>query len=82
MSLDSEVCAMSKRRLRGWLKLFTVRVPLLWASTAAAIPTGPYFPFPDGATWTYSRSTGGSETEPQLEPARHELNEENRQAEQ
>jgi len=33
----------------------------LFAAAAAAFPSAPYFPLPDGATWTYSVSSGGTE---------------------
>jgi hypothetical protein len=33
----------------------------LFAAAAAAFPSAPYFPLPDGATWTYSVSGGGTE---------------------
>src|SRR5437879_3599408 len=53
---------MSKRCWPGWPKLFAAGGSLLWASMAAAIPPGPYFPLPDGATWTYAHTSGGSAT--------------------
>ena len=52
---------MSNRCWRSGLGFFTTCLVLLWASTVSAIPAGPYFPLPDGATWTYARSSGGTE---------------------
>jgi len=35
---------------------------LLWAGAAAAFPSAPYYPLPDGASWTYTVSGGGTTT--------------------
>jgi len=35
----------------------------LFATAAAAFPSAPYFPLPDGATWTYSSPQYGTRTE-------------------
>src|SRR5207249_11182191 len=57
-------CASSARR-SAWLQLLTACIVLPWASPVAAIPAGPRFPLPDGATWNYvaeTRTVTGSTT--------------------
>ena len=57
--------AASSARRSAWLKLLTACIVLPWASPAAAIPAGPRFPLPDGATWNYvaeTRTVTGSTT--------------------
>jgi hypothetical protein len=46
----------------AWLRIGAGVLGVLLACGAQALPPGPYFPLPDGATWTYSYSS------PQADP--------------
>ena len=47
----------------AWSRIAAAIAGLLFACVARAFPSGPYFPLPDGATWTYSSTITGTVTE-------------------